>query len=254
MIRKILFMVFAAVAGAMASWATVAEAPGTESDTIIGIDVCRYQGSIDFGSVKDAGIQFVYVKATEGTVHQDRRFDDNVTGAKAAGIPVGAYHFLTNRNSATAQAANFINTVKDYDMDLVPYIDVEVCNQWTAQQLCDSLIVMVDIIEKHFGVKPIIYTSERFYNKFLARSFAGHPMFIAKYSSSQPNSDNLNWIIWQYSDSGKIDGISTNVDMNVLRSGHGLMDIMLSAKQAHRAESSSNKMTKMSNSTNSHFI
>lgn len=78
-----------------------------------GIDVSRYQGNIDWAKVKASGITFVFIKATEGRTYVDPNFEKNVTGALAAGMMVGTYHFFrgTTAEIAKAEAAHYANTL-----------------------------------------------------------------------------------------------------------------------------------------------
>jgi len=190
-----------------------------------GIDVSKYQLHIDWQEIKkNPKIQYVYIKATEGCDHTDHRYEDNIRNARKHGVKVGSYHYLTNRSSATAQFQNFVRTARKEEQDLIPFIDVEECSRWSSQQLRDSLKVFADLLEDYYGVKPLIYTSESFFNKHLGRAFKDYPLFIAKYSANQP-SIGYNWVMWQYSDKGTIPGIKSNVDLSRFNKGCSMADI-----------------------------
>ncbi len=194
-----------------------------------GIDVSKHQGIINWETVKkDSKIQYVYIKATEGSDLVDEQYRRNLQGARAAGLKVGSYHYLTNKSSVTTQFKNFANNAPRDQQDLIPVIDVEVCRQWNAQQLRDSLKVFANMVEDYYGCKPIIYTYESFFKRNLGRSFADYPIFIAKYSNELPNINGVKWIMWQYSENGSVNGIKGNVDLSRFNKnkGHSIQEIL----------------------------
>lgn len=195
-----------------------------------GIDISKHQGTINWDVLKkDSKIQYIYIKATEGSDLVDERYQQNLRNARKAGFKVGSYHYLTNKSSVVNQFKNFATTAQREEQDLIPVIDVEVCKQWTAQQLRDSLKVFANMVEDYYGCKPIIYTYENFFRNYLGKAFAEYPIFIAKYSRTQnelPNINGVNWILWQYSESGRVGGISTNVDLSRFNKGRSINDIL----------------------------
>ena len=195
-----------------------------------GIDVSKHQGAINWDVVrKDSKIQYVYIKATEGSDMVDERYQQNLRNARKLGFKVGSYHYLTNKSSVVNQFKNFANTAKREDQDLIPVIDVEVCKQWSAQQLRDSLKVFANMVEDYYGCKPIIYTYENFFMNNLGKAFADYPIFIAKYSrasSGKPNINGVKWIMWQYADNGRVNGITGNVDLSRFNTGNSINDIL----------------------------
>ena len=218
-----------------------AKAPATEknaeakpapvvSKNYNGIDVSKYQKTIDWDVVsKDKKIQYVYIKATEGSNLVDERYQENLRNAKRVGIKAGSYHYLSTRSSVINQFKNFANTAPRDEQDLIPVIDVEVCKPWSAQQLRDSLMVFAKMLEDYYGCKPIIYTYENFFKNYLGQAFADYPIFIAKYSRTSddlPNINGLKWILWQYSDNGRVNGINAKVDLSRFNKGHTINDIL----------------------------
>ena len=195
-----------------------------------GIDVSKHQGTINWDVVrKDNKIQYVYIKATEGSDLVDERYKQNLQKARKLGFKVGSYHYLTNKSSVVNQFKNFASTATREDQDLIPVIDVEVCKQWTAQQLRDSLKVFANMVEDYYGCKPIIYTYENFFRNNLGKAFADYPIFIAKYSRTStelPNINGVKWILWQYSDNGRVNGITGRVDLSRFNKGHSINDIL----------------------------
>lgn len=96
-----------------------------EADAAKGIDVSHYQGNIDWSVIRDQGVSFTFIKATEGSAYIDECFAYNWEEAKKAGIAAGAYHFFSFDSPAESQAQLYIETVGDLSGRLVPVIDVE---------------------------------------------------------------------------------------------------------------------------------
>ena len=97
-----------------------------EAKSTIGVDVSAHQDTIDMKKLKEQNIQFIYMKATEGSSHQDKKFAENWENAKKANLTSGAYHFFSYDSAGKTQAENFINTVGiDMKNRLLPAVDVE---------------------------------------------------------------------------------------------------------------------------------
>ncbi|MMZ54911.1 Lysozyme M1 precursor [compost metagenome] len=188
-----------------------------------GIDVSRYQGNIDWKAVKADGISFAFIKASQGQRYVDPTFTTNAKGARAAGVMLGAYHFLdaTSVEAAKAEARHFADVMDQVGgakaLDLPAVMDYE-NNPSNLSKTIISAVALAFLIEleRLTGRKPIIYTGNAFAANFNA-SLGGYPLWIARYSETRVPSDTVTWKrwdIWQYSDSGKIAGIKGNVDMN----------------------------------------
>ena len=195
-----------------------------------GIDVSKHQGTINWEELrKNSKIKYVYIKATEGSDYTDPLYRENLRNARKQGFKVGSYHFLSTKSSVTRQFQNFITVAKREEQDLLPVIDVERINPWTSQQLRDSLKVFADLLEDYYGCKPLIYTSEKFFTKHLGRAFADYPLFIAKYSNTQPNIG-YKWILWQFADNGlfksAVRGNYGEVDLSRFNKGCSINDIL----------------------------
>ena len=193
-----------------------------------GIDVSSYQKDIDWSTTAaDKNIKFVFVKATEGATHQSRHYRRNIDNARKHGVKVGSYHFLRTTSSIDAQFANFTSIVKADEQDIVPLIDVETRRGWSNQQLQDSVKKFADLIESHYGVRPMIYTSSSFFNSYLGADFAVYPLFIARYSKSEPTLQfGAKWTLWQFSDRGRIQGIDAYVDLCRFNKGCSVKDLL----------------------------
>lgn len=186
-----------------------------------GIDISHHQKKIDWKLVASQGIDFAFVKATEGSEHQDTMFQQFWKAIKAAGIKRGAYHFFSPFSSAKGQAQHFIETVTLEKGDLPPVLDVEITGKLQNQTLRENTLIWLRAIEKHYGIKPIIYTNQKFYlSHFTGDEFDGYPIWMARYNS--PNNPPFipfgrQWTFWQYGDCGHMDGIKGCVDFNVFR-------------------------------------
>lgn len=183
---------------------------------IEGIDVSHHQQDIVWDSIIDQNFSFVYMKATEGMDHKDRKFDYNWAESKRIGMKRGAYHFYLPGTSATMQADNFIETVSLEDGDLPPVLDFEHKGFRSYDNLEDSLKLWLNIIEDHFKVKPMIYTNLKIYNDFIKTHFDDFPLWIARYENGgYPITDSRSPYIWQYGNRGRIKGIDGHVDFNI---------------------------------------
>ena len=192
-----------------------------------GLDVSKHQGNINWEELKKYDkIKYVYIKATEGSNHEDAKYKENIKNARKNGFKVGSYHFFRTTSSARTQAINFLQVANRNEQDLIPVIDVEENKNWSKDQLRDSVKVFVDIVEDYYGCKPMIYASETFFNRHLGLAFKDYPLFIAKYSDVNPNV-NIKWILWQFSECGKFKGVKDNlVDMSRFNKGFTIENIL----------------------------
>ena len=193
-----------------------------EGYEIHGIDISHHQGEIDWQTLKDEGmidkfpIRFIMIKATEGATKVDENFIDNFYQAREFGFTRGAYHFYSVHSSAQAQAEFFIKNVKLESGDLPPVLDVEhkPKNQ-TDEEFKQSIQLWLNMVEFHYGVKPIIYTYYKFKMKYLNDSvFDDYPYWIAHYYVEKVEYKGA-WKFWQHTDVGKLPGIKGNVDFNI---------------------------------------
>jgi lysozyme len=198
---------------------TVATAPRSHEN---GIDVSNHQGSINWSKVKAAGIAFAFIKATEGQSYKDPRFADNWSGAKAAGILRGAYHFFKPDKPVAAQVTNFTSMVKLASGDLLPVLDVEKDNQnWAAMPAAKRVPLCLEFLqalEDYYKVKPLIYTSASFVSEILANvpgKLVDYPLWVASYAAKPKLPKGwTTYKYWQHSETGAVDGVATPVDLN----------------------------------------
>lgn len=188
-----------------------------------GTDVSKYQRSVDWEQARKSGVSFAFIKATEGGDRVDDKFADHWNGARLAGVPRAAYHFFYFCRPASEQAAWFIRNVPRDRSAMPPVLDMEwnpdspTCKlRPDAATVRSEMRVFLQAVEKHYGKKPIIYTSIDFFDDnglaafrdypYWLRSVAGHP--TERYGSHP-------FSFWQYTGTGVIPGIKGNSDINV---------------------------------------
>lgn len=197
-----------------------------------GIDVSSHQKNINWDLVgSDSNIKFVYIKATEGSTYISPHYKNNVAQAHRQGLLVGSYHYLRSTSSIKAQYQNFIKAATLTSQDLIPMIDVEKRGSWSRKQLIDSLHLLAKMMQEHYGVRPMIYSTMSFYNHNLSPYFNDYPLYIGRYSKKMPEiSWNGQYTIWQYTETGKVNGIDTKVDLCRFSDKFWLPDIAISKK------------------------
>jgi len=188
--------------------------------SIHGIDVSHYQSIINWQDVKQmeyqhAKIGFSFIKATEGADIVDENYLRNWNDAKNAGIITGAYHFFHAGTSGKAQALNFIGAVDLSRNDLPPVLDIEQTNETDVDSLKSEIKDWLVTVEEAYHVRPIIYTYVDFYEDCLKDDFDDYPLWIANYVSEDKPNIEQNWIFWQHSERGHVNGIGGFVDFNV---------------------------------------
>ncbi|MGF6354088.1 lysozyme [Paenibacillus sp. 4624] len=198
-----------------------------------GIDVSHHNGNIDFKKVAADGISFVFIKATQGKSFRSNKFLQFVRDAKAAGLLIGAYHYVDdsagNVEAAKAEAQNFYRAIQDAGgigvFDLPPVMDYESNkNGYSKATITAVAKTFLEEIQRLTGVKPLVYTYPAFISNFSGLS--SYPLWIARYSTQTPADASgwTRWDFWQYSDGAaggnlprgnrKVDGISGPVDLN----------------------------------------
>jgi lysozyme len=191
--------------------------------TVHGIDVSKWQQRVDWTRVKkmkvgNVKITFAFIKATEGTWLEDPEFDKNWENAREQGIIRGAYHYFLPNVSARDQASKFIRAVKLRSGDLPPVVDVEETRGMNKAQIQRYTKEFLNILEKHYKIRPILYTNRDFYklNFNDEEDFKDYRFWIAHYHVSDLNMPGSeDWHFWQHSDRGNVNGINERVDFNV---------------------------------------
>ncbi len=197
---------------------------------VLGIDVSKWNGTIDWNAVKSSGISFVIIRcgyrgSSTGVLVQDPKFESYIKGANKAGLKVGLYFFsqAVNEKEAVEEASMAIALAKDYKISYPIFIDTE----WTSGGRANGLdkatrtAVCKAFCEtiKSAGYTPGVYACKSWYQDSLnVSTLNGYKIWLAQYAS-QPTYSNR-YDMWQYSDKGKVNGISTNVDMNISYLGY----------------------------------
>lgn len=210
------------------------ESPYPEKFDVLGVDVSRYQGHVEWDVIASQDVRFAFIKATEGSSYQDPCFAANWENAQRSGIYVGAYHFFSYESSGETQAQNFIETVGMAEGTLPPVVDLEFYGDYYEEPLSKKetrviLNALLDSLESYYGVKPIIYTTTRaYYSYILGGGYGAYPLWMRDVHVEPI----VRWRFWQYSDQGMLDGYDGKqddqneacIDLNVY---HGNMDAFL---------------------------
>ena len=190
---------------------------------VFGVDVSSYQGAVDWPVLADKGVDFAFIKATEGSTLRDGRFADNWTGAQAAGVRAGAYHFLSYDTPGETQADNFIDLVPVTEGALPPVVDIEFYGDYLEQppekeHVRSILDPLLERLEAHYGVKPILYVTYRSYYLYLAGGGYGEYPILCSSPTVFPLVPG--WDFWQYSHTARLegyDGSQDRIDLNIFR-------------------------------------
>lgn len=201
--------------------------PSKTKYPIRGVDVSHYQGVIDWDVLAQEEIRFAYIKATEGSSHVDPRFAENWVAAHETELDVGAYHFFSFDSPGESQAENFIRCVADASADnsvlamLPPVVDVEYYadkreNPPEPEAVRKNLQRYLDLVGGHYGMTPVIYSTEDVWEPYLKGHFDQYPLWIRNVMTRPPK--DAGWTFWQYSNRARLRGYSgqeTFIDMNV---------------------------------------
>lgn len=205
----------------------IPKTPG--STPIRGIDISHHNIINDWSDVAEDGVSFVFAKATEGATYQDNKFTGSIRGARAAGLKVGAYHFLTTSSSATAQFDNFKSVVKKSDIDLCPVLDAEIMTKghaMTDKEYVKHVRTWVDLCKAHYGKAPILYCSIEHYRKYFKGHFKDCKFWCGDVDAKKSYADLVHWVMWQYT-IGPVKGSAGYLDLNMLGPGVKLTDLYL---------------------------
>lgn len=203
--------------------------PPSSDEIYDGIDVSEWQGDIDFSKVASSGIKVVYIRASEGSEYVDPYFKENYEKAKANGLRIGFYHFLTatNTEEAEEEARFFVSNIKGLEPDCKLAMDFEVFDGLGVTEINEISRTFLETVERLSGKECVIYSdaynAKAIFGEDLARDY---PIWVADYFVDEP-ADNGKWDTWvgfQYTDRGRIDGIDGNVDRDRFTGGIFLND------------------------------
>lgn len=202
-----------------------------------GIDVSKYQEKVNWTKVvKNGKIKFVYIKATEGASIKDSKYKSHLEGAKKAGLKVGSYHVYSPKTTAYQQFANFKSVVPKKKQDLIPVLDIEA--RYGDNLYMARVDKLLELMEKEYGAKPIIYTSENVYLRhFSGKKYAKYHIFIANYKRKP----SVRYTLWQHSETGSVPGVKGYVDLDKFHPRHSLYDITLPSKRKKPAAPKADK-------------
>lgn len=206
-----------------------------KEESIVGADIARYQGDVNMEKLGGEGIRFLYIKATEGSSHTDIRFHENMEKARAAGMPAGAYHFFSMDSSGAKQAQHYIETVGELSGCLCPAVDVEFYgdkqeNPPPAETVREELHAFLSALEEEYHVKPVIYCGRAILDAYIDETFDDYPFWIRSVYAPVRFATGHDWVIWQYSDHGRLEGyhgIETHIDLDVLHPNVELDDLIV---------------------------
>lgn len=207
---------------------------------VYGIDAAKYQKRIDWtalslkadsnGKVVPKGgknikfiqpVLFGLVKSTEGTTIIDPTFKYNFEQMRRCGIIRGAYHFLSVNSPVKDQVKFFIANTPLCKGDFPPVLDLEISKKTMEKQhakVCRMAKQWLKLVEKHYGVKPIIYTYDNYYKDYLkGHGFDDYDFWIARYGA-EPSA--RHWELWQFTDKGRATGINHAVDIDLFKGSY----------------------------------
>lgn len=186
--------------------------------SVFGIDVSHHQGSIDWDKVAGTSqneypISFVMIKATEGGDFMDENYDSNIVNARRVGLTCGSYLFFNPKTDPVVQTEFFTKAVALYPGDIPPVIDVEQHGD-SRELLQKRLLECLRLIENHYGVRPVIYTSYKFRRHYLDNPAFDDYLFWIAHHYVEKLADDAEWTFWQFTDRGRVNGISGYTDLN----------------------------------------
>lgn len=184
-----------------------------------GIDVSRHQGTIDWTKVKNAGIEFVMIRAGYGKYSDqvDANFKTNIAGAQKAGIDCGVYwySYALSTSDALAEAKVCYNTIKGYKLSYPVAFDIEDESQMglTTTQISNITKVFCEYLESQKYYVSVYSFASMLKDKMNSSVLTSYDIWVAHINVSKPNYSG-NYGMWQYSHTGSVSGISGNVDLD----------------------------------------
>lgn len=200
----------------VSSFGKVLAFPASSSEIYDGIDVSEWQGNINFEEVKASGIDIVYIKSSEGTNYIDPYFKSHYEGAKENDLNIGFYHFLTASNvqEAEAEARFFASVVNTLDVDCRLAMDFEVFDGLNIEEINDISFAFLSEVQRLTEKEVIVYSDAFNARETFSSSLASeYPVWVAEYGTDEPEDGKWpTWVGFQYTNQGRISGISGNVD------------------------------------------
>ena len=188
----------------------------SSSEIYQGIDVSEWQEDIDFAKVKEAGIEVVYIRAGQGFSYKDSKFERNYEEAKKNGLKIGVYHYVTARSTEDAkiQAQFFVSLIANKKIDCRLAMDFESFGNLTNSEINQISLTFLKEVEKLSGKETVVYSNTYDAKYVFSQEVANYPLWVAQYGVQEPQDNGKwsNWIGFQYTSTGRVNGISGNVD------------------------------------------
>jgi lysozyme len=221
MLRKLASTFVALVLLAALGWRFATRwAPDRQTYPTQGIDVSHHQGEIDWNAARSAGVDFVYIKASEGSDMRDDRFAANWAGAATADIKRGAYHFFSLCRPGREQATNFIALVPREAEALPHALDLEFGGNCGKRPPRDALLgevaTFIQMVEAHSEKPMILYVTREFEDQYRVSEAIDRPLWLRR-TGLEPSYGNHPWVMWQANPRRRVDGIAGPVDWDVVR-------------------------------------
>jgi lysozyme len=186
--------------------------------TTSGIDVSYYQGDIGWDRVARAGVKFAFIRAYDGTAVFDGKFVANWQGAAQAKVLRGPYQYFRPELSPIDQADVLIRALRTHGTgELPPVLDVETTSGLTLDVVAQRAAAWVERVRTELKVEPLVYTNYGMWRWRPATEIATQPLWLAHYTTGCPMvpAPWVRWTFWQYTDNGRVPGISGAVDLDV---------------------------------------
>lgn len=179
-----------------------------------GIDVSSHNGMMNLDAAAADGVEFVFIKASEGSDFRDENFRLNYNKALHAGMKIGAYHFFRFDSDGVEQARNLLKVIGIRKLDLGIAVDIESQGNPSGIPL-DSIMLRLEQMVDYLNLKGrrvIFYTNRDGYERYLMNNFPGCALWICSFNSNPIDAE---WTFWQYNHRGKVKGIKGDVDLDV---------------------------------------
>ncbi len=219
----------------------------TRPSSVEGVDVSYYQGAIDWTKVESSGIDFGFVRISDGLSHPDSQFELNWAGARDAGLLRGAYQYFEPGEDAVAQADLVVERVGELGPgDLPVALDVEALGGALPDAAPSAVKDWIARVAAGTGKPPLVYTAPNFWDEYFGTlELADCPLWVADYGVACPTlpSGFGAWLFWQTGYRDDIGGVTGDVDVDVfngsveeLRAFAGLRDAGTALGHARRGE------------------
>ncbi len=186
-----------------------------------GIDVSVWQGNINFEDVKADGIEMVYIKASEGIDFIDSNFEINYEKAKAVGLKIGFYHYVTARSATQAvqEAYHFVEVTEGKTCEGKLAMDFEDLSELSVEEINNISLAFLNAVERYSNKKAVLYSDAYNASNVFGSELAKFPLWLAEYGVDEPDLNNpwKEYSGWQYTDEGRVSGIVSYVDRDYFK-------------------------------------